>query len=244
MRGRVIPSIIILCALGTVLWILLHRRASEPSYQGKPLSYWVRCLSIPRTPHSSAAQEDKAMEAIRHIGTNAFPLLLQWLCYDNSVSRGHLWASLPPSLRKIQPLGDLVFYSPKMVRAARVTRVFISLGPDASPALPSLAELFITTTNFGVRTRCWVILREIGAPSVPALATAAADKRAYTNNSIFEILQVLQQIGAPATSAVPALRILLRDAEPSNRALLSDAISHITGQPVIAPDLPTNAPPQ
>jgi hypothetical protein len=170
------------------------------------------------------------------MGTNAFPPLLQWLRYDNTTARNNLWRRLPLSIRKIKPVGDLVFYSPKMQRAWGATTALVSLGPDASPALPSLAELFITTTNFDVRTRCWVILREVGTPAVPVLATAALDKRSHTNNSIFGILEVLEQIHPAATGAVPTLRILLQEPELRDRAwMITNAISHITGQPFTAP---------
>ncbi|HLH52035.1 MAG TPA: hypothetical protein VKY92_00240 [Verrucomicrobiae bacterium] len=217
--------------VGVATWVLVATRADpEPSYEGKPLHYWVNCFSVPKNPKSTG-REAKATEAIRHMGTNAFPTLLQWLCADSTEVRNYLWRRLPLSLRNIKPLGDLVFYSPKMRRAEAASRALVSLRADASPALPSVAELFITTTNFVVRTRCWVILREVGAPSVPVLTAAAGDKRCYTNNSLFEILMVLEQIRPPATSAVPALTILLQNAEPAKRTWFSNTISHITGQP-------------
>ena len=229
-------ALLIVVTIGLATWALVATRADpEPSYEGKPLHHWVGCFYGPRTLESRA-REANATEALRHIGTNAFPILLQWLSYDNSIPRNHLWRRLPLSIRKIKLVGDLVFYSPKMSRAVGVTRALISLGPDASPAFPSLAELFITTTNFEVRTRCWVILREIGASAVPALTTAATDKRSYTNNSISGILLVLQQIRPPATSALPTLRILLQEPELWARAWeISNTITHITGQPVNPP---------
>ena len=223
-------ALLIVVTVGLTTWGLVAiRRDKEPSYEGKPLHYWVGCFYTQKT-RESAPREAKATEAIRHMGTNAFPLLLKWLRCDNTIQRNQLWRRLPPMLRKIKPIGDLVFYSPTMSRAVAVTRALICLGPDASPAFPALSDLFITTTNFAVRTRCWVIFREIGIPAVPVLAAAAADKRSYTNDPIAAIL-ILEQIRPPATGAVPALRILLQDPDEPNRAwALSNAISHITGQ--------------
>jgi hypothetical protein len=233
-------ALLTVVTVGLATWVLLATRGvKEPSYQGKPLHYWVSCFSGPRQTPEPTPREVKATEAIRHMGTNAFPILLQWLCYDNTIQRNQFWRHLPLWLRKIKPVADIVFYSPRMRRAGAVSRALIALGPDAGPALPGVAELLITTTNFDVRTRCWVILREIGTPAVPVLTAAAADKRSYTNDPVCAIL-ILDQIRPPATGAVPALRILFREADHPNRAwALSTAISHITGHPVIAPQSET-----
>ena len=170
------------------------------------------------------------------MGTNAFPLLLQWVSHDDSIARNRWWAKVPVSLRKFKAVGTLVFYSPKDRRAYAATRAFISLGPDAGPALPELADLLVTTTNFMVRTRCMLILREIGQPSVPALAAAAADPRSHTNYSIFEILYTLQRIGTNASGAAPALNaLLLQQAEPRIKSAYSDTLGRITGDPLSPP---------
>jgi hypothetical protein len=229
-------ALLTVATVGLATWVLLATRGdNEPSYEGKPLHYWVNCFSAPTQTYKPTSQEPKATEAIRHMGTNAFPILLQWLCYDNTIPRNQFWRRLPLWLRKIKPVGDIVFYSPRMRRAGAASSALISLGPDASPAFPALAELLITTTNFEVRTRCWVILREIGTPAVPILTTAVADKRSYTNDPLCAIL-ILEQIHPPATGALPALRILLREADQPNRAwALSNAIIHITGEPLAAP---------
>lgn len=225
---------LLVVAVVLATWALVATRAGdEPRYQGKPLHYWVNCFSIPQKPES-AGREAEATEAIRHMGTNAFPALLQWLCADSSAPRNYLWRRLPPSLRKIKPLGDLVFYSPRMRRAEAAARAIVSLRADASPALPSVAELFITTSSFVVRTRCWVILREVGTPAVPVLTTAATDKRTYTNNVIFSILQVLQQIRPPATGALPTLTKLLQEPQLQDRSrFISDTIRSLSGEPPV-----------
>jgi hypothetical protein len=225
-------ALLIVIPAGLATWGLVANWGdAEPSYEGKPLNYWVAFFHVPKRTSKPTAQQAKATEAIRHMGTNAFPPLIEWLRYDNTIARNHFWSRVPLGIRKFKPAGALVFYSPKMQRAVDSCWALITFGRDASPAFPALAELFITTTNFEVRTRCMVIFREIGPPTLPTLTAAAADKRSYTNHSIEEILWTMQQIGPRATSAVPALRTLLQDADPATKCALSNAITHITGEP-------------
>src|SRR5690349_4235483 len=57
---------------GALLFVWL--RPTEPSYAGHSLSYWLR-----RTYHPDPSISGQAEEAIRSIGTNAVPMLIQWL---------------------------------------------------------------------------------------------------------------------------------------------------------------------
>jgi hypothetical protein len=54
-------------------------RNSEPTYNGKPLSYWVQMYS---RLDLGFGDEEKAAAAIRAIGTNALPFLLKWTDYE------------------------------------------------------------------------------------------------------------------------------------------------------------------
>ena len=65
-------------ALAGAALSLLWRKPSEPVYQGRKLSAW--CIQLSQS--SSAEERTTAAEAIRQIGTNAFPQLLQWISYD------------------------------------------------------------------------------------------------------------------------------------------------------------------
>ena len=70
----------ILCSLGVCLAalgaILLWPRESQPVYQGRTLSEWGDGRVTGSTGEGIAAN------AIRHLGTNALPLLVQWLEYE------------------------------------------------------------------------------------------------------------------------------------------------------------------
>src|SRR5436190_3597756 len=68
---------LVLAALGTVLWIVLSPREHEPVYQGKTLTYWVSDFWPGRNPTREKVEQDKL--TVRQIGTNAIPVLLQWI---------------------------------------------------------------------------------------------------------------------------------------------------------------------
>jgi len=54
-------------------------RSREPEYGGKRLSEWVMAYADYTSPTSDSQQID---DAIRHIGTNAIPYLLDWIRYE------------------------------------------------------------------------------------------------------------------------------------------------------------------
>jgi len=78
-RIRVAASTaLVLAAFGTVLWIELSPREHEPVYQGKTLTYWLSDFWPGRNPTREKVEQDKL--AVRQVGTNAIPVLLQWIC--------------------------------------------------------------------------------------------------------------------------------------------------------------------
>src|SRR5882762_9142657 len=98
MRKRVWLAVAIVgVALLTGLLLLMLR--SEPSYQGRRLTSWIEDLSTARlfwnligvapTPvfaryrWSQANAESAAQQAVRHIGTNGLPKLVQLIRHDD-----------------------------------------------------------------------------------------------------------------------------------------------------------------
>ena len=75
MRKRIhVTLTILLMILASVIgWQELHLR--EPVYQGRRLSVWLEILHREKLAHL----DDRAEQAIRHIGTNALPVLIERL---------------------------------------------------------------------------------------------------------------------------------------------------------------------
>src|SRR5882724_10172199 len=76
-QRRILTVTLLIAAVGALVWFLL-RPDPEPTYQGKPLSYWLDGFV------SGNPSPDKATEAVRQIGTNAIPTLLCLLRAEDS----------------------------------------------------------------------------------------------------------------------------------------------------------------
>ena len=149
--------ILLLLALALVAgggWFFL--RSGEPSYQGKRLSVWLHELGS-----SEAARREPAREAIRQIGTNALPALLQ----------------------RLDPLTDA-----ELGIRMQAVKAFQLLGPVAQPAIPSLARLLNNKKSAGDAARA---LAAIGPAAVEtltgALSHADAQVRASATRAVGEI---------------------------------------------------------
>lgn len=151
--------------------VLFFSGDPEPAYAGKSLSAWVDAPvgAMPPLKHSS-----EAVSAIRAIGTNALPFLVEWIRYEPSdlrVKSEPRVRSLPSWL--LNPLTWRLLYR-DIYRAQAAKEAFIALGPAAAPAVPQLHAIFLATSNNSVRANVVLSLVEIGPEAAPALANIAA----------------------------------------------------------------------
>src|SRR5262245_21189458 len=68
--------------------LLISRRTSEPIYNGRSLSDWL-------ARYGAGPDSDEAEDAIRAIGTNALPFLIEWIQHDPPAWRRSLYHRLP-----------------------------------------------------------------------------------------------------------------------------------------------------
>ena len=66
-----------LLIVGVIRFVFSDR---QPSYQGKPLAYWL-CLKN-NDDDDAVRDEPHFEEAIRSMGTNCLPCLLKWIAYE------------------------------------------------------------------------------------------------------------------------------------------------------------------
>jgi hypothetical protein len=119
-----------------IVVLLLWPREREPEYNGGALSAWLaRCGS------TNQAESRAAVDAIRHIGTNALPFLLRWIQYEpgwkDSLGRKILGWPVIGSRRDVQRL----IWNMTQYRAITAVNGFRILGSQANPALPELQRL-------------------------------------------------------------------------------------------------------
>lgn len=81
-------------------FITLLRRGNEPSYHGRSLSKWLITYYERDRPHDDAdrGQALLAAGAIRAIGTNAVPLLLDWIRNETTTWHRAIARALPARL--------------------------------------------------------------------------------------------------------------------------------------------------
>ena len=135
---------LLLILLGSVasitLAILLWPREREPEYKGLPLSTWLMRY------RDDAPQ---AIEAIRHIGTNALPYLVRWIQYERPAWRNslfHLHSKLPSSMQKLGIFHWMINDQAEF-RADLAVEAFSTLGPKANPATDELLRLALAENS-------------------------------------------------------------------------------------------------
>ena len=160
---------LVLAALGTILWIVLSPREHEPVYQGKTLTYWLSDFWPGRSPTPEKLEQDKL--AVRQIGTNAIPILLQWISAKDGPLKQKMvtWISRHPRV-------PFRLESDVDKNMLAVSGFGILGKSQAGPAVPALVE--IVRTGGGAKTSGY------NNVTFPMLALADLDPEAATKAGI------------------------------------------------------------
>ena len=218
MRKRVyieLAALLVILA-GMSVWQGLHSQKHEPVYHGKPLRYWLRGY---RAGNWSWNQSTALMadEAVRVIGTNAIPTLLEMISASDSALDIKLlkwsytwrrWARRQPFLR-IAPIPHLPSYD-----ALEASQAFRALGPQASVAVPDLVRLLdqdLPAMNHG---HIILILADIGPPAERAVPAVLRDLHASNPIRRGNALYALGRIGAAPELVVTNAAVVLGDPDP------------------------------
>ena len=187
----------------------------QPVYQGKTLSYWV--IKAGKIDLDGAPKD--AIEAIRAIGSNAVPFLLDWMPRRETLHRDRSsgnpgWDGLEiawwvlgsdgksaiPVLASIinQPQRTMDDYSVWTESAKAIS----CLGPDA------ITPMLTAVTNMQGRHEVWELIHNFqnlgtnGAPAVPALIHWANDPDYWVRDGV---VGALGGIGQRPDLAVPVI---------------------------------------
>lgn len=195
-------------ALLIVLFALLTHE-NEPHYKGRPLGYWVTRLGDP-TDRPRASEE-----AIAAIGTNAVPLLLEWIQYEHDPANEMRYSSINSILVKL-PFRFTVSDRDSF-RATGAMLAFESLHCEDPTALELLSQLATGpkawSTNDATREvalRATQALGWLGHGALPSLLFVATNQQPKRFNR-FCALDALGEMGTNALSAIPAIIPLLSD---------------------------------
>src|SRR5579859_1394314 len=126
------------CVFAALMAMLAFPTEHEPEYGGRTLREWLKlCMqSQGRFPDGQ-----QAAEAVRHIGTNALPWLLNWTNYEPPDWKMMLATNVPAAARRPGYLLSARFWL--LNRPADDLNLlgrlgFEILGPQARPALPEV----------------------------------------------------------------------------------------------------------
>jgi hypothetical protein len=139
-RSRIAFACLAVACLGGIVWPVLQPH--EPVYEGKPLSYWLELTAVTNRMPGGVMQivgyktRGRAEEAVRHIGTNAFPALLQLLRVKDSAFKVKLM-ELAQRQHFIK-----VNYVPANVRVTMGGLGFHYLGSKAEDAVPAMIAMY------------------------------------------------------------------------------------------------------
>ena len=256
-QRRIWTAILLLGAAGFATWLILSSRDSEPVYKGKRLSEWLAEALLSPHPNTDgynppSPSEIQAEEAVRHIGTNAIPALLEMLQETDSplktkwialLEKQHFIRAPEPAFDRnlhalygFQALGPAASNSvPELVRIYRenhspdsqvlILAALDNIGPTAAPkATPILLD---GLTNGYLRRTALSVIGEIhGQPEVfvPALINALNDSDPTARATA---IRALGKYGPAAEPAVPALAGLLNDADPYISSEATNALKAI-----------------
>ncbi|MGA2245726.1 MAG: hypothetical protein ABSH48_12060 [Verrucomicrobiota bacterium] len=185
-----------MAGLALLVWISSSGPAPEPEYQDRPLSYWVVQLA----DSDSQAERDQAALAVRSIGTNAIPVLLQMLGTPESPFRTKFLAWRRGWYR---PFGFHIWQPPNNLGRAQAG--FRQLGSSAAPAVPDLLKIRDENRSREFLDHTAAILGNIGPDAkaaVPSLLRAAVSTNRAEHSLDFE---ALGKIHAEPGLAVPVL---------------------------------------
>lgn len=217
MKGRrriwwILAAAVVLSAIATVFW----PREKEPVYQGKKLSEWLREYDSQFTP-SDAARSARAANALQHMGSNAVPWLVRWICYEPAWPqkamvrvvgwREWLWAwKIVPGLRAHE------------MRRDEARLAFAELGPGRRCAIPELERLALEPGARLSRDNAIGLLGKMGSDGLPTLIRVLDRSDIYGRTAAASAILDLHQVyGIDVSQAIPMLLVLDRESNEPGR---------------------------
>jgi hypothetical protein len=163
-------KILVLTAAFLCLSVVPPLMAAEPSYNGKPLSEWLLILKIGYNSAGGQMEASAAREAIRHMGTNAIPTLLDIL---SATDRNKWWV-----LRRLESRGFREVFKNKNVSAGDLQNMGVQgfgiLGTNAVSAIPKLDKMFRRSEACSAAAEA---LAELGPAGFAALTNGMSDEK-------------------------------------------------------------------
>ena len=205
-------------------------RPSEPTYQGRTLSEWLRVY------REGPDRREQASMAVRQIGTNAFPFLLDWIAHDRPVSQlrnvvGHLLELVPWRLRPAKWV-DWASNEPGPSRPDLAELGLQILGDQARTLLPELTRLARDpASSWGTSVHAIRCMNYIGKAAVPYLSAQLADTNAPYRGNVILLMCGLPTVCSNLDVFLPPLIRCLDDPDPTVRRSTFEGLDFMAHRP-------------
>ncbi len=198
---RRILLVLVGCWVVGLLAALVRPGEAGPKCRGKRLSQWVRTFG---SSPGGSPEEAEAAAALRQIGTNALPFLLEWLRYERPAWRDKLADALARSPGESQFLiAEWIRRRRSEVRADAAKGALRLLGRDCARLIPDLEAMALDPKRPQTGARAVDVLGDIGGEGLPALVALLTNAQAPTR------LPAMIKIGNMGTNAAPALPVVV-----------------------------------
>ncbi|MDB6022240.1 MAG: repeat protein [Pedosphaera sp.] len=213
---RIVLVVLLIVLPSVLMWQVLRPREPEPIYQGKPLSFWLKGYdsgNYPGTNTALAPTRQEAETALRHLGSNALPVLLGMLRTPDSPFRDMLFG-----LARQQRFFKIKPPMPSATQHNVALWGLCTLGVNASNALPQLMDIYERSPNHLSQQIIPAVLSGIGPPAKVAIPLLIRGTANTNDNVRMNSVYALGQIQAEPDLVVPVLIKCLHDASPPFRA--------------------------
>jgi hypothetical protein len=201
---------VLLVGLSVILW----QRGSEPRFGGRSLSDWLRLY---RQPVGAIAPivSPEAADAVRHIGTNALPFLVNWIEEQPDMPLWRKSLAEPVYSWKLGTPGRealLEWIAGPELRPACAFMGFEILGETARGAIPDLVRIANSRNARTVNTAI-AALRCLGKDAVPPLCSLITNTAFPFKTSAIATLGGMGYLGTNMHPAIVLLIQCLQDPE-------------------------------
>jgi hypothetical protein len=207
-RISIAAGLVFLMVLGLFMW--RRSGAADPVYQGRPISRWLRghvASSAAQPPFGSQGWRD-ADEALRKVGTNAIPVLLEMIAATD-IPRPAIkildWA------RNRRLISYQYHYA--YARNDEARYAFEVLGARAASAVPRLTKIYTEKLSRNSESSAASALGSIGSAAQSAVPVLLRDLTNSSKPERFDAVSAVMRIGGNPDLVVPALLSAAKDSD-------------------------------
>jgi len=223
LKRTIIATLTALAALFAVLALVIKPKP-EPEYGGKKLREWVAKLPL-------SDPDRVAAKAIREMGTNTLPYLMEWIGYETPTWKSQAyWAANRILWAKRTPFND----EDLSLRSVGAIAALHALGTNAAPEIGNLIRMANDTKRSESRRWAIAALRWMGVAALPTIVGVLTNEPNRTKESSYLRVECAIAISKlafedPDTArlAEPTLRRMCEETNAMTRAFATNTLREL-----------------